>query len=353
MYSQLGQYSSQQGNAHALNIYNYPGEFRSFRVMGMRYLLTHYRSIHNPPPKNLLFQRCLEMLEEFHRNRDRTSLFEMADIINTFSPDEELRERCLNIIREYDNPPQVHVVGLQNRMGVEPRPLEIPKKDTIYDDSQNVHNTKINQSVITAIKALFRRYKDILRVEENQAKHINSCLDNVREILVGKYPVQRQVITESVEYVKRSTASFYGIGISEVFLSIWLWISEQKSHIPELEQRFIEEMKEMKGYCTTGHLARLVNVIQGYTEDEELCIRISDKDQCKAVVRHHLSEELRNCKDEKVLEGIIGDDKTAYVKFIRQAVSKKLIEWKKDYGEESLEDIAELVNDFCRTKVFQ
>ena len=353
MYSQLGQYNSRQGDAHALNIYNYPGEFRSFRVMGMRYLLTHYRTIHNPPPKNLLFQRCLEMLEEFHRNRDRTSLFEMADIINTFSPDEELRERCLDIIREYDNPPQVHVAGLQNPMRDAGSAIVIPKKDTVYDDSQNVHNTKINQTVITAVKALFKRYEDVLRVEENQVRHINYCLDNVQEILVRKYPIHRSVITESVEYVKHSTASFYGIGISEVFLSIWLWISEQKDHVSELEQRFIEEMKEMKGYCTTGHLARLVNVIQGYTEEKELCIRISDKDQCKAVVRHYLSEELKNCKDEKVLEGIIGDDKTLYVKFIRQAVAKKLMEWQKDYGEESLENIAELVNNFCRTKVFE
>jgi hypothetical protein len=340
MQQQLSQYYTPQGVSLALNIYNYPSENPSLRVKALRYLLTHYGKIYRPPKLEQLIQRGMELFEEFFRSKNRESMFEVADIINTFSTDPRMRRRCLERIREYDNPP---------RNVSPPRGRRKPIPKTVYKDTQNVHNSQVNNTVIRASKTLFEKYKEVIRALPSVY-----YLENIEKSLREKYPSQKEIISDSVEYIKTSTASFYEITMSEVFISVWLWICDQEKFVPELEQRFIDEMKEMKGYCTTGHLARLINVIQGYTEDENLCIRISDIDQCRAVVRQYLSEELKNCRDEKVLEEMIGEDgdKSNYTGFIRKSVSKKLLDWQKEYGKSMLTDIAVVVNEFAGTKVF-
>ena len=47
----------------------------------------------------------------------------------------------------------------------------------------------------------------------------------------------------------------------------------------------------MTKYCTTGHLSRLINVLQGYTDDKKLSIVISDEQQIKAVIYNYLDTE--------------------------------------------------------------
>ena len=37
----------------------------------------------------------------------------------------------------------------------------------------------------------------------------------------------------------------------------------------------MDEIQEMDMYCSTGHLARFMNVVQGYTDKEELSILIN------------------------------------------------------------------------------
>ena len=44
---------------------------------------------------------------------------------------------------------------------------------------------------------------------------------------------------------------------------------------------------------------------EGFTEDEKLCIRISNLDQCNSVIRKYLNDSLSTCTDEKVLEGMM------------------------------------------------
>ena len=53
----------------------------------------------------------------------------------------------------------------------------------------------------------------------------------------------------------------------------------------------------------------------GCTEDENLCIRISDLDQCNSVIRKYLNDSLRNCTDENIIEGMT-DGSEIYIKFI-------------------------------------
>jgi hypothetical protein len=222
------------------------------------------------------------------------------------------------------------------------RDLSHPKKitKTVYEDSQNVHNSKINNSVIECAELLCKKYYSNI-----------DCIGNIENILIQKYPSIESLIKNSISYIEKNT-SFFGkskISLSQLFISIWFWIIES-SHKEELEKRLIEELKEMKGQCTTGHLARLVNVIQGFTDEEKLCIKISIEEQINSVVRTFLTNLLEKCKDEKIIDGLI-DKNEKFIEYIKNSIKNKIIDWKKEYeNEEKL--IYEATNNFCGIKIF-
>ena len=160
------------------------------------------------------------------------------------------------------------------------------------------------------------------------------------------------LISSSLSYIRTSVATFrINITLEQLFKALWFWILEHE-HANELELRLMEELGEMRGYCTTGHLARLMSVIQGFTDDENLQIRITNKEQCNSVIRHYLTKKLQECKDEDVLDGMV-DGNDEYKQFIRLKVSEKIAEWEDDYGNDFLQNIAKIVNDFARTEVFE
>jgi hypothetical protein len=107
-------------------------------------------------------------------------------------------------------------------------------------------------------------------------------------------------------------------------------------------------IRDRNGQCSTGHLARLVNVIQGFTEDEKLCIKISEKDRMNSIIRNFLTKELEKCTDENVIDGLLNKN-IQYQEYIRKLILSKLnkdwVEWKK-------EDVFEIVNTFSEIKIF-
>jgi hypothetical protein len=299
-----------------------------------------------------LVQIAMTMFEELALENNRECMNEIADIMHEYGPG-TYGMILLERIRNLDGPvfrPETRVEDLRSNIK--------PIKKTVYADSQNVHNSKINQSVIKVLTHLYNKFKNTInlqgvsKAENNSFK--NSCIDNIGDILISKYPVKKELITKSTEYIKNSIAMFGNndepISLKDAFISIWHWISSNQ-HKDELESRLLEELKEMNGQCTTGHIARLMNVIQGFTEDENLSVRISDEEQCNAVIRKYLTNELSKCTDDKVLEGMVeGTDN--YVRFLRRKIADKLLLWQKEYGKDILDHVASITNDFAKVAVF-
>jgi hypothetical protein len=152
-----------------------------------------------------------------------------------------------------------------------------------------------------------------------------------------------------LDYFNTNIATF-GIGITlrDTFICLYLWIIEHNNKL-DLESRLLDELKEMKGYCTTGRLARLINVIQGYTEDENLMVRINDRDRTYSIVKTFLDKKLKECKNEEVLEGMI-DLSEKYKEYIRFILSEIILEWKGN--NENIDDIVESVNKYCGCEIF-
>lgn len=340
----LGSYYSLNGMALAISIFQFPEDYSNkprIRTRALRYIYSHRKKYRNSPNLETLSRAGISMFDEFRRSNNLEGMREIADIMTEFT---QGNDNLLDRIREVD----VNVV----------QPTNIRQSSkSVYTDSQNVHNSKINQTVIKTLENLFAKYENFIILEGNDDKqkfeHKVYILHNIGGILVSKHPDKTEMINSSIEYIKTSTAIFghRELGLIDGFIALWFWIGEHK-HRDELEKRLLEEIKEMNGMCTTGHIARLMNVMQGFTEEESLSIRISNRDQCFAAVRQFLTKELKDCRDETVISEMTEGGEN-YIKFIRKSVAKKLLIWQSEYGKEMLKDIAEIVNDFAKATVFK
>ena len=349
MEQQFSSSYTDQGMAKALDTFNCWQEHKNhprLRVLGLRYLFKHRDKKHTNyrcPKTDQLVQKASEMFTEFLNSKEIEFAREVADVVITYVPNS--RKFFLDRLRERDN----IIVEPINRI-VEQQ----VKIKTVYTDSQNVHNTKINNSVIHAAKMLCQKYEHIINIRNGDEGYKNHLLFEIEHILKHNHPNESRLIEKKVEYIRTNTATFgtAGTTMKDVFISVWFWIVEHKQQ-KELEKRLLEELKDMDGgICSTGHLSRLVNVIQGFTTDEELCIRISDTEQCKAVISQYLTTILGECKDEQILDGIL-DGNEQFIKFIRLRVSEKLLEWQNTYGKSMLSSMAKIVNGYCGTVVFK
>jgi len=349
MESQLQHGYTEQGMTHAVTICKFPKEHRPrIRVLALRYIFMHRKSCKIPklvPTSSQLVQISISMFEDFLLDRNREYMNEVADILDNYGSGNYGR-MLLDRIREVEMTPTAKPASSSTKR------VSAPVAGTIYADSQNVHNSKINRTVITVLENLYAMYKKEINLQDLTGNFKLLCIDNISDILTSKYPDRKDLIGTAIKYIKNSIATFgkHNISLREAFISLWMWISTHKDN-SELESRLLEELKEMSGLCTTGHIARLMNVIQGFTDDEKLCIRISDLDQCKSVICKYLNDTLSKCTDEKVLEGMI-DGSDEYVRFIRRKIADKLLIWRQEYGNDMLNHIAKVTNEFAKTEVF-
>jgi hypothetical protein len=201
---------------------------------------------------------------------------------------------------------------------------QLKHNDTVYSDSQNVHNSTVNESVLNSCSYL---------IKQEQVFEIR--MDNVRNELIKQFQTHTRSIETVLTRVEIDTSRFrsgiHAFSLYELFSSLWNYINKHK-HKTELLKRLVEEISSMALYCATGHLSRFINVIQGYTEDPSLQIKISDKSQIKSVVSTYL-DKLLFLADEQITDSIIENDKTPFYNFISTSINLKIEEWIKEYGE--------------------
>ena len=196
---------------------------------------------------------------------------------------------------------------------------------TVYDDSQNVHDARVNESVLTASHRLIELFSET----DFDRKEILETLQDIDQSCTD-------VVNDVIDRIEIDTARFsHGddrFSLYNVFSNLWVFITRHKQQ-DELKTRLLEELNEMHSYCSTGHLSRLINVIQGYTEDPKLCIKISEQSQIKAVVSVILEKILSNAPED-VMDSMIGDQ-TLFAQFIVNEVNKKLQKLMEEYARDS------------------
>ena len=353
MQKQLTYNYTLQSMAHSLSIWRFPVEYPlKIQLLGYRFLYQYLRLCRerDKPSVNQLNDRLVtlfnqqlqipheQLTDEIQLRNRNQMLFEIVDILTQFSP--PIGHGLLDLIRDRDDIQEERKIRVVNRLEQNGNKKNIR---TVYSDSQNVHNTKINQSVLSVATHIVGLYKQEIELDNNlpPEKHL---LRRIGQYLNTKYGNR---LKESIEFISTSVATF-GINISlqDVFRAIWIWMGNQKPDLRnDLEQRLVEELREMEGYCTTGHLARLVNVIQGFTDDENLTIKIADKDRVKSVVVSFLSKCVKESGDDRLLEEML-DCTDYYILFIKKCIREKYNEWVKEEDLEFIRGIPEIVNEF-------
>lgn len=345
---QLRSYS-QQGFSLALNVYRFPEDYNNrIQTLAMNYLFQHHRK-DGRIRREQLENQCRTFFRKFLQEGDIQNSSEIADIFSIFVNNELIEE-----LQDIEEAQEV-VYELQERHDIRARQRvqrRKMKERTVYDDSQNVHNTKINKSVLNASKNLYNLYKEMLEPEgEDTQEFKDDYLEGIKRTFISRHVNKADLIKDTFEYIKTSNGTFgIGITLQDVLLALWLW-TQDHTETSTLEIRLLEELEDMKRMCSTGHLARLVNVMQGFTEDPSLIVKISDQDQYKAVITNYLNNELKKCADEEVYESMTGGGKP-FVDFIKSTINKILLEWTDSYGNDIITHIPDVVNNFTGVEIY-
>lgn len=358
---QLNKKYSANGVMRSLDIYNFPDYYsHPKRCLSYRYLLQYidiYRLGYRKCPKiaqiedniNIFFNSLMLNID-----KNKNTLLELMDImvehnsvkggemLNTIRQQEadlKERKRRQEIIRQ-----QRELMVLERgRLQVIRRDRILRLRDdvkvnlqnkTVYEDSQNVHNSKINKSVKKCAIYIHK-----LALERGPLPTFKYIKNRIEGLFGPCDKVFNRIHTDNATY---------GISLTleNIFISICVWIFNHKSQ-DELLMRLWQEFKEMEGYCSTGHLSRLVNIIQGFSDDNNLEIRISEKEQYKARIHTYLNKILEN--NEKMAEEMM--NKTEIFKnFIKSKISEKIDEEKWD---NETNEINEIVNYYTQMDIYK
>ena len=262
----------------------------------------------------------LNKFEEIFVDNNTTTYIKMeiADIF-ILNKREERGNEMLAIVRELE---RIEVERREQELGIQ---LSV-NQGTVYGDSQNVHSSNINTSVLNACIHLIKKQQTTEFNPSEVLEELVSISTSIETKTNINTVLQRIEIDQSKFSVGDNT-----FGLYVIFASLWSYI-KQHSSFEELKLRLIEEMESMALYCTTGHVSRLINVIQGYTDDEELMITISDYEQIKAVISVYLDKELMTAP-ENIVDAMIENNKTLFYDFIVLKMNKKIPDIIETYGD--------------------
>lgn len=310
----------------ALDTYTHPTQFTLLQcVQGIGVLLEHnsFRKIfrHHPSREDLQ-ERIQNLLIQARAEQDQQCIREIYDI----------RYRT-NIVLPV-LPDQNHELYAQ------PRRRKTTEKFTlenIASDKENVHNSAINNSVKEVVQNICSDYP---------------CRTDLLESIRTKLSTRkswRPENNETLNFIRKNPSSF-GINctLRDILYSIFLWITSHRGEQrEELLNRLNEELVDMHKMCSTGHMARLVNVLQGYTTNQRYIIGIDIPKEIRKDVFTTLTDSLKNAPED-VIDGIV--DKTPeYLEYIDKTSKENRVKWVERFGEEYAEYIDTCVQEFTDT----
>jgi hypothetical protein len=328
-YNSNSAYNTQNTIYRALDTYNRPSGYTLIQcIQSIGVLLEHkdFRRVYRNYPLVEEVQELLNnLLLQARAENDEQCIREINDIRWR----EDLVLEGLNIALIQQNP-ELFRNNLPRRAKKEKFTLE-----AIVSDKQNVHNTAINNNVKDIVKNLCTDYP-------SKGNHL---MNSIR-IKLSTRKSWNPTNYETLEYIYKSTGTF-GIGYSlkDILYSLYLWvISHKGEQRDELLQRLNEELTDMYNMWSTGHMARLVNVLQGYTTNERYILGIDIPKEIKKQIFNNLSYSLKNAS-ESVMDGIV--EKTPeYLEYINKVVQDNRTEWIEQFGEEYTEYIDKCVQGF-------
>jgi len=305
------------------DVKNVMGEMSYFQIL--KYVL---RSAYKTNPHEILI---LDKFEELFNNPD-TDLYTKMEIADIFLlNNREIRgQEMVNELRDLE---YRLVVNNEDAADVQ----RYNRLNSIYGDSQNVHHTDINTSVMKVCVALFNLEPVGALILTEVTEELNSVATVKQLSSISKVLERIQIDESRFKYIDENKVQTV-FSMYDVFTVVWQYICKHKSR-KELCLRLVEEIHAMAKYCSTGHVSRFINVIQGYTENEDLCLRISDSTRIKSIITYKLNNLMRKAPDN-IQESMIGDEILPFYNYIKLHINNILPKFIEEYG-----DVQEYVLD--------
>lgn len=312
MYNRLIPHNVQNTMARAVDIFNSSETLPIFKkIFSLRKLYDsqEYRSHFRYIPGVLdLNDRLVQYLIEARISGETQAIHELIDIA-----------------MQYQHPRMNHILeitNMQQQYQTHTKKQEKTDLKSISQDQQNVHNSQINEHVKQVALHLIHDFP-----------YSTNILSIIRETLTQISNDKR--LKTSLSFIENSSAHFgKGITLLSLLFAVWGWIQIQENK-QELYNRLIEELIESDQKCSTGFMARLVSVPQGFTNNKRYMLNLENSsDHMKKVVFAYLTKALQECDDEKIQDAIM-DKSEIFVQFVKQEFNKKLPEWLEEFGKEN------------------
>jgi len=171
--------------------------------------------------------------------------------------------------------------------------------NTIFDDSQNIHNVTIDESIEPILQTLFT---NTLKPESN-FNSIKTELTNPIKEKIKSLQDTLDKLNFSLNRIQidRSLYGSVNTSLNTLLCRVHSYITGH-THETELKKRLFEELIDASGKCSTGYGSRLANVLSGY---DDFNIRISWEDSIQAKLSGRLNKLVQNISDEELRDNIL------------------------------------------------
>ena len=247
---------------------------------------------------------------------------------------ENIGNNLLQILRDRE-----YTANIQTRSTI--------KIKNIYSDGQNVHNSDINNSVLEALDKLCQDYHK----EEYKYKILTESpidvLENIKNYINDLYSKDKNInkINNSINRISTDLAIFskQKLRLRDIMQKVWNRIMNVMNEeiSKEAIARLTQELIEMDGLCSTGHMSRIINVLSGFSEDNGgmIVVKISFDSQIKSNILARINFKIKNMVNEdekdKILESMIETEQSKrdyYVNYVKSIKNEIFVELEKEFS---------------------
>ena len=238
-------------------------------------------------------------------------------------------------------PTQTNLTNLTNQTN------RIPQQQTSYiptlnlseisSDKQNVHHSAINDSTKKSIIKLVDLYREKISYVSDDT------VDSIVNLLKQRKSWKREN-TKSIDFIKKNISTFgIEITLKQLFVAVYYHIETLLEYKEDLLDILNNELTDMNGKCSTGHLSRLINVLQGF--DGNFSITINPHEHIKKYIYNYLSKQIKKAPDN-IIENSVEEDNSLYKNYVTEIVSPVKEEWIRSFGNEHTDFIQKCIEEF-------
>ncbi len=281
------------------------------------YFFEHFDSFHSPLSFKILSAQYI--LTQFPW--DKFDINKVQNFLISIAKDKDMeinyRAECADILSRAGYNEAINIGnGVIEELG---DLYNLNKKNTIYTNLQNVHDTSINNSIIKILRSLI-----------STVTTTRNC-NEIYECILSKYSKEnnekedkQQIITKSLQRIIIDTAKYEGLSMSDILLLVWEKICTSE-HKDELQNRLFDELYDMYKTCSSGHMSRIINVLSGFFTDI-MPINISYRSQLQSNVFARYTTSMRSLNEyeqEIITDEMTSSDKPSIRDFIFSYSPKK------------------------------